>query len=94
MSDQLLLIHAKQEAKYGATVQSLRSYLRSLAATRLDGIVTSDDACAYLDQHGVTADKRLVGAVFRSGFRQVGYCRSTRRRGMHATWVPVPKADS
>lgn len=84
---QLALIHDKQVVRYGATVEVLRSYLKSLARSRMDGVVDSDDAANYLDEHGITADKRLIGAVLKAPhFVQCGYGRSTRRRGMHALW--------
>lgn len=81
----------RTEHKYAATVQAVRGYLISLSKhVRIAGVVTSDDACDYLDSHGITADKRLIGAVFRQGFVMCGYARSRRRRGMHATWRAVP----
>lgn len=87
-------IQDRQEAKYAATCEAVRSYLRSLSVERGRGLmhnghVTSDDACMWLDQHGIKADKRLLGAVFRKGFTKAGYASSTRRRGMHAVWMAL-----
>lgn len=87
MSNQLLLIHQRQAARYGATCCAVRSFLRSLAATRIDGVVDSDDCAEWLDAHGHTGDKRLIGAILKPPhFVQCGFTRSRRRRGMHAQW--------
>lgn len=81
-------IHQQQQAKYAGTVEALRGHLRSLAFTRESRIVDSDDAMAWLEANHFAGDPRVVGAVFRHGFTQVGYGRSTRRRGTHALWSP------
>lgn len=82
-------IHKHQEAKYAGTVQAIRGHLRSLAATRMNRTVDSDDAMHWLEAHGFQGDPRVVGAVFRQGFVQNGFKKSTRRRGTHATWIPI-----
>jgi hypothetical protein len=65
------------------TVRRMVSYLRSLASRRSSGVVTADDAHAFLNREGVrrTVSTRLsyINTAFGSGmFEQTGMTYSSR----------------
>ena len=64
-------------------VTSLRSYLRSLASRRNNGIVTADDAHNYLNRTNVSPRKvrtrlSLINSAFSGDFYAVGSTPSSR----------------
>lgn len=72
------------DQKHQKLVRNTRTYLRSLAKKRSDGIVTADDANRYLMKQGIRESnigRRLsvMNSIFRNGdFLYAGVTNSTR----------------
>lgn len=93
--DILAPIMDKHLGKWGATLDVLRSRLRSIAMVT-GKPVSGDDANDYLDTHNIAVgkDRRWLGALFRDGrWRPMGYVKSRRVESNHGrpvqTWWPV-----